>query len=140
MATTNFRATVNATGDKLHAQDKSALASALRPFASQDVVVTVEAFDPATNPIRRYYFGAVVESVRRHLNQNREIPLSNQQTHKILKAAFLPEVLGVDVHTELGDAELSTKGISVEKFLDYIESICAHSASEWGEEIPRPGE
>lgn len=137
---TNFRATVNATGDKLHAQDKSAMLAALGKFASQEVVVTVEAHDPATNPIRRFYFGVVVESVRRHLNKDREVPLSNPQVHKILKAAFLPDILGVDVHTELGDAELSTKGISVDKFLDYIESICAHSAAEWGEEIERPGE
>lgn len=137
---TNFRATVNATGDKLHASDKSAMLAALGKFASQEVVVTIEAHDPATNPMRRYYFGVVVESVRRHLNQGRELPLSNQQTHKLLKGAFLPEILGVDVHTELGDAELSTKGMSVDKFLDYIESICAHSASEWGEEIARPGE
>jgi hypothetical protein len=140
MSATNFRATVNATGDKLHASDKSAMLAALGKFASQEVVVTVEEFNPATNPMRRYYFGVVVESVRRHLNKSREIPLSNKQTHKILKGAFLPEILGVDVATELGDAELSTKGMSVDKFLDYIESICAHSASEWGEAIERPGE
>lgn len=140
MSATNFRAVVNPTGDKLHARDKEAMLAAFRKFASKEVLVTLEEFDPATNPMRRYYFGAVVESVRRHLNQNREIPLSNKQTHKILKGAFLPEILGIDPSTELGDAELSTKGLSVDKFLDYIESICAHSAAEWGEEIERPGE
>lgn len=135
MPTTNFRATVNATGDKLHAQDKSALHSALAPHASQEVVVTVDTYDPATRGLRRYYFAAVVEAVRNHLSQGRELPLSKDQTHELLKKAFL----GIE-QTALGEVAKSTKGMNQVELWDYIESICSHAASEWGVQIPLPNE
>jgi hypothetical protein len=133
MSATNFHGTVNATGDKIHTANKLAMHEALRKFANQEVIVTIEAFSPITRGFRGYYHKVVVECVRVHLSTGREIPLSKDQTHHILKGAFI----GIE-DTPLGPAPKSTKGMSTDQFVDYVMAIRAHAASEWGLDIPDP--
>lgn len=141
---TNFRAVVNPTGDRLHAPDKGAMMEALKPFASQEVVLSVELHDPATRGLRGYYFKVVVGEFRRFLNARRAkenpdlLPLSKDQVHEMMTQAFLGVVvedLGGGKRGMTGD---STVGMTQEALWNYIEECCSHAASEWGLEIPLP--
>lgn len=136
MPATNFRAIVNATGDKLHASDKNAMFAALREFASQDVVVTVERFrEKRSNGQNAYYWAVVVPFVRRFWSKEWDIDLTEKQTHETLKKVFI----GV-IDTPMGPITRSSATLNVEQFVDYVESICSYFASEKGEYIPQPGE
>ncbi len=141
---TNFLAIVNETGDRLHVPDKAAMQTALKSFASQEVLVSVEPYDPASKGLRGYYFKVVVGEFRRYLNEQRArenpdlLPLSKDQVHEMMTQAFLgiEQVdFGGGKSTSTGK---STKGIDHVKLWDYIEECCSHAAMEWNLEIPLP--
>lgn len=88
-----------------------------------------------TTQQNRWYWGMVVPLVADYLSQGREVPLSNDQAHYVLKSAFL----GVE-ETPLGTVPKSTRRLSVEEFSLYCDKIVSHAAAEWGMNIPAPGE
>ncbi len=130
---TDFLATVNADGNKLNVQNKAALEKALKPFASQEVLISVEEYDPAAKGLRGYLFKVVVEAYRNKLSEGRELPLSKDQAWDVIKRAFV----GVE-HTPLGETPKTTKGWNQEKLWGLAEELCAYAAQEWGLAIPPP--
>ncbi len=138
MAGTNFRATVNATGDKLHAPDKAAMLAALAKWASQSVIVTIETADPVARGWRAYYFKVVVEAIRNKWTEDRGVPYSKGQVHEILKRHFI----GV-VPDPMDPYQTVAKGTSDddftnEKMIEFIEEVCAYAAQELHLNIPPP--
>jgi len=105
-------------------------------WTGRDVVVTVEpAFPRRSNDQNRWYRGVIVPAVAGELSKGRDLPLSNDQAHHVLKAAFL----GVE-QTALGPAPRRSRTLTTAEFADYCERIRAHAASEWGLNIPSPNE
>ena len=82
-----------------------------------------------------WYWSIIVPTVASVLSRTRDVPLSNDQTHYVLKSAFI----GVD-ETPLGPVPKSSAKLSTKEFSDYCDRIVAHAASEWGFPIPQPGE
>lgn len=130
---TDFVATVNADGSRLHVPNKAALAKALAPFASQEVLISVEPYDPASKGMRGYLFKVVVEAYRNKLSEGRELPLSKDQTWDVIKRAFV----GVE-QTALGETPKTTVGWTHEKIWSLCEELCAYAAQEWQLVIPPP--
>lgn len=121
---------------KLVLDDPVRWTGALARLAGQRVFLTVERERiQRTTQQNRWYWGMVVPLVADFLSQGRELPLSNDQAHYVLKSAFL----GVD-ETPLGPVPKSTRKLSVEEFSTYCEKIVSHAAAEWGLNIPAPGE
>jgi hypothetical protein len=135
MHATNFRAIVNATGDRMHASDKDGMVSAMRPYASQEVIVSLESANPVTRGWRGYYFKVVVEAIRNKWTEQRGVPYSKDQVHHILKKHFI----GV-VDSPLGDIPKGTSDpdFTNDKFIDFIERVCAYAAEELDLPIPPP--
>jgi hypothetical protein len=131
-----FRADVNAEASVLHVRDKSALHEALAPFASQEVIVTVETADPITRGWRGYYYKVVVEAIRNKWTEQRGIPYSKDQVHDLLKRHFIGVVdgpVGGTVAKGTSDVDFNK-----DKFIEFVEEVCAYAAQELELIIPPP--
>jgi hypothetical protein len=82
-----------------------------------------------------WYWSIIVPTVASVLSRTRDVPLSNDQAHYVLKSAFI----GLD-ETPLGPVPKSSAALSTKEFAEYCDRIVAHAASEWGFPIPQPGE
>lgn len=82
-----------------------------------------------------WYWSIIVPTCASVLSRTRDVPLSNDQTHYVLKSAFI----GTE-QTPLGPIPKSSARLSTKEFAEYCDRIVAHAASEWGFPIPAPGE
>jgi hypothetical protein len=111
-------------------------AARLRKWKGRRVLVEVTRYvKRRTNNQLAWYWVAVVPAVADHLSRGRVLPLSKDQAHYVLKAAFIGQE-----ETPLGPAPISTGTLSAAQFSEYVERIRAHAASEWGLNIPSPDE
>lgn len=111
-------------------------ASALARHAGKRIVVTLQReVLRRTNQQSRWYWSVIVPMVADYLSRNRDLPYSKDQAHYVLKSAFI----GVD-DTPLGPVPRSSAALSIEDFSLYCDKIVSHAASEWGMNIPAPGE
>lgn len=131
-----FRGRVDGAGTfRLERGQAEAYRALFVSFAGKDVEVTVEpAGDPHTTSARRFYFGCVIPPVREYLSRGRVLPLTKDSVHFVLKSAFI----GTE-DTPLGPVPKSTKGMPLEKFLDFVTAVQAHFA-QLGVEFPEVGE
>jgi hypothetical protein len=121
---------------KLLLDDPVRWASTLARHAGKRLLVTLESERlQRTTQQNRWYWAMVVPLVAGYLSKGREVPLSNDQAHYVLKSAFI----GV-VETPLGPAPKSSRKLSIEEFSLYCDKIVSHAAAEWGMNIPAPGE
>lgn len=118
------------------ADDTSRWKEAKRRYFGRRVTVRIEP-EKQTRSHRQnaWYWGVIVPAVAEHLSIDRVLPLSADQCHEVLKAAFI----GVE-ETELGTVPKSSAALTTEEFSTFCELVRAHAASEWGMQIPNPGE
>lgn len=130
-----FRAVVNEKG-QLTPKEVGRWAGYLARLRGKHVEVTVrpERKRRSLNQ-NSWYWVAIVPAVQEFLSEGRAFPLSEDQTHTILKSAFI----GVE-DTALGPVACESKTLTTEQFSTYCEQIRAHAASEWGLLIPGPDE
>lgn len=83
----------------------------------------------------RYYWSCVVPVVAEVLSIGRDLPLSRDQVHELLKKAFI----GIE-QTPIGEVAKSSAALSTDEFSAYVEAIQAHFGSEMGVAFPHPGE
>ena len=113
---------------------REAFWSQVRAMEGQRVLVTVDLARPTrSNQQNRYYFGVVIPAIGQYLSRGRDLPLSPEQVHYVLKSAFL----GIE-ETPIGPVPKRSRDLSTEAFSAYCDAIVAHAASEWGLEIPHP--
>lgn len=130
-----FAAKVTPDGRLVFA-DEPAWRFTLARWKDRTLAVVLEVLRPTrSNRQNRWYRGVIVPAVAGHLSKGRELPLSNDQAHYVLKGAFIGMV-----ETELIPCPISTTTLSTVQFSDYCERIRAHAASEWGLNIPSPDE
>jgi hypothetical protein len=135
MSELHFSGEVNAQG-KLLLDDRPAFVQAVADLAGQRVVMTLERWvKRRSGQQNRWYWGVIVPAVGSVLSRTRDVPLSKDQVHYVLAAAFL----GCDV-TQLGPVPSETHVLDTAQFSTYCEAIRAHAASEWGLNIPAPNE
>lgn len=75
----------------------------------------------------RRYWGLIVPIAADIFSINRDVPISNDQAHEILKQAFL----GTE-DTPLGKVGKSTRGLSTAEFAEYTQKIEAWFTSTYG--------
>lgn len=135
----DFRARIDADG-KIHPQGALAVRRRLAKWAERWVYVTVS-LEPKRRSLNQnaWYWVAIVPAVTACLNELRAKdglgPISNDQGHEVMKAAFI----GME-ETALGTTPISSATLSTVQFSDYCETIRAHAASEWKVKIPGPEE
>jgi hypothetical protein len=88
-----------------------------------------------TSQQNRYYHSCIVPIVQEVLSVGRDLPLSRDQTHELLKQAFL----GFE-DTKLGRVGKSTRELDTKQFTKYCDDIQSHFVTEFGIAFPRPGE
>lgn len=126
-------ANVDSAG-RLRLVDPQRWRAALAPNAGRRVVVTVERHhERRSNKQNSWYWSCIVPAVAGHLSKGRELPLSDDQAHYVLKSAFI----GLE-ETPLGSVPKSSAALSTAEFSAFCERIVAHAASEWGLPIPTP--
>lgn len=114
--------------------DPSRWKEILRAHKGERVQLTLEKQRQArSDPQNRHYFGVIVPVVREILSKGRDLPLSKDQTHWLLKSAFL----GCE-ETPLGLVPKSTARLSVSAFAEYTEKIEAHFRAEYGAVFEEP--
>jgi hypothetical protein len=128
-----FRAWVSETGKAVWHKPEE-LAAKLKDYIGKEIVVTIERWhQKRSDRQNRWYWSCVVPAVADYLSQGREFPISNDDTHFLLKRAFL----GAE-ETALGLLPKSTTQLDIVEFTEYVEAIRAHAASEWGLSISDP--
>lgn len=78
-----------------------------------------------TNPQLRRYFKCIVPVVAAVLSVGRALPLSKEQTHRLLCGAFI----GYE-STPLGDVPIESKTLTPAQFAAYCDAIEAHFRAE----------
>lgn len=108
----------------------------LARWAGKKVTVTVQPYRKIRSLSQNaWYWGVIVPMVAQQLSQGRTFELSEEQTHYILRSAFL----GL-LETPLGPVPESSTGLTTAEFSEYCEKIIAHAATEWALRIPTPDE
>lgn len=120
----------------LHWRDAGRFAGFLARLRGRDVEVTVRP-ERKRRSLKQnaWYWAAIVPAVQQYLSEGRTFPLTEEQTHYLLKFAFI----GTE-ETPLGPVPISTTTLDVEQYSTFCERIRAHAASEWGLPIPGPEE
>ena len=132
----------------------ASLANALRPFAGQDVIVSIRPkVKKRTNPQNAYYHGVVVKMVREALLKQPTIDkdvLTPDNVHRILKhACDVSHLIAIRRYDGSPDErwpvfqcaiEGRTKTMTTKQFQDYIEKCQEWSARILGIIIPDPVE
>lgn len=83
----------------------------------------------------RRYWSIVVPIAAEVLNQGRDIPLSKDQVHEVLKYAFIGHE-----DTPLGPVPKSSKVLTTEKYAEFCQEVEAWLVLTWGVVIPERGE
>jgi hypothetical protein len=99
--------------------DAAALAIALREFEGKRVVVEIER-EKSIRSIKQNsrYWGLIVPLAGDYLSKTRDVPLSRDQTHYVLKSAFL----GCE-ETELGLIPMDSRTLTTAQFAAYCEKV-----------------
>ena len=85
----------------------------------------------------RYYFGVVLKTIADHMGQ-KNLDITGDDLHEVLKGRFNPKVVMVDGQAvEIGE---TTKKMSQDKFVEYIEVIRDWSSDRLNCYIPLPTE
>jgi len=123
-------------GGKFHPDDKGRWHAWAAYFDKRRVVVTLEAEHKRhSDKQRAWYRAEIVPAYAARLSVGRELPLSNDQAHIVMCAAFL----GLE-DTPLGPVAKSTRDLDTAQMSTYCEKLVAHAATEWGMHIRTPEE
>jgi hypothetical protein len=111
--------------------DPASLAIALREFDGKRVTLEIQAEKPLrTLQANRRYWGVIVPLAGDLLGKTRDVPLSKDQVHYVLVAAFA----GCD-ETPLGLVPLRTSTMTTAQFAAYCEAVTVWLA-EHGYRVP----
>jgi len=131
--TTRLQYEATVSGGKLQPSKLSELRvqTWLAAWQGRAVLVTIEP-ERKRRSLRanRRYFGCIVPWAAEILSVSRDVPISSDQAHYVLKSAFL----GVE-ETPLGPVPKRTKDLTSAEFSQYCERITAHFAAE-GYQLP----
>lgn len=106
--------------------------SGLEAFEGKRVVVSVELEKGRrSNAANARYWGVIVPVCASILSQGRELPLSPDQTHWLLKSAFLG-----CYETPLGLVPKESHTLDTHAFFDFTSAVEAHFRSEYGATFP----
>ena len=115
---------VQAYSHGMTVSDAAKVSALVQSFAPRRVEISIAIkHGQRTDPQNRRYWGSILPAVRENLSLGRELPLSKEQTHYVLKSAFI----GVD-ETPLGPVPKSSRTLSVEKFKEFCDAVEAHFA------------
>jgi len=110
---------------RVYPDDSGALRANLQGWEGKRVSVEVEReYKRRTTQQNRRYWSVIVPCVAELLTKTRDLPISSDQAHYLLKAAFLGQV-----ETDLGPVPKSTRNLSTAEFAEYCDRIEAHFAS-----------
>lgn len=102
--------------------------SLVRAHKGKLIVLSLElSRNKRSSQANRRYFGVVVPVCAQILSRGRALPLSKEQTHWLLKSAFLGSE-----ETPLGLVPKDSHTLSTEEFSEYTERIEAHFRAEFG--------
>ena len=108
----------------------------LKSLAGQRVEITYRHVrDVRSLAQNRRYWSMIVPCVAEVLSAGREIPLSRDQAHEVLKYAFIGHE-----DTPLGPLAKSSKELTVPEFIEYCDRIEGWLATDWKVVIPERGE
>lgn len=95
-------------------------------FSGQRVTVTVEKERKIrTDRQNRWYWSCLNVVAKEILNIGRDVPLSKDQTHEVLKAAFIGQE-----ETELGPVPISSASLDTAQFATFCEKVSAWLAEK----------
>jgi hypothetical protein len=99
--------------------DPAAWAIAMREYDGKRVTVEIEP-EKSIRSLRQNarYWSLIIPLASDYLSKTRDMPLSKEQTHYVLKSAFL----GCE-ETELGLAPMDSRTLSTAQFAQYCEKI-----------------
>lgn len=107
----------------------------MQEFAGKAVVLDVD--EPKKiRTVRQNarYFGLIVPLAGHLLSKTRDMPLSKDQVHWLLKSAFL----GCD-ETPIGLVPMESKTLSTKQFVEYCDKVCLW-LGENGYSVPEDGQ
>lgn len=108
-----------------------------------EVEVSVRAIGKLrSNPINRYYWGVVVDSIVNFLNASGQMDavVDRDWVHDMLKKKFLGEERFMMPNSEVITKLKDSKSLTNAEFCDYLEQIWAWCASVFDLYIPEPNE
>lgn len=104
----------------------------LEAFEGKRVSVSIEAEKGRrSNAANRRYWSVIIPTCASILSQNRELPLSPDQTHWLLKSAFLG-----CYETPLGLVPKESHTLDTHAFFEFTSAVEAHFRSEFGAVFP----
>ena len=111
--------------------DPVSWAIAMREYADKRVTVEIEQ-EKSIRSVRQNsrYWGLIVPLAGDYLSKTRDVPLSKEQTHYVLKSAFL----GCE-ETELGLAPMDSRTLTTAQFAQFCEKVTLWLA-EHGYSLP----
>jgi hypothetical protein len=120
---------------KLIITPQSSLAIVLRQCEGKRVVIDIEPERPVrTVRANSRYWSLLVPLAGDLLSKTRDVPLSKNQVHFVLKAAFLDVI-----ETPLGMVPVDSHNLNTKEFSEYCERIQVWLADN-GYSVPEPGE
>jgi hypothetical protein len=137
MPKVEFEATIGAHGELVPVGALATRATVrLQAYKGRQALVTVEPERKRRSLAQNArYWGCIVPFAAEVLSVTRDVPLSKDQAHHVLKAAFI----GVE-ETALGPVPKSTRDLSTAEFAEYCAKVEGHFASlgqylpqEWSE-------
>jgi hypothetical protein len=125
---------------ELNIQGSKRFKADIRAAKNQDIKITIETRGKRSSQANRYYFGVVVDEIRREF-KNRGIMATPEEVHEALKLKFNPVRVadkdGGEVLLEIGG---STTAMSKGEFGEYLERIIQWCAESLEIVIPEAGE
>jgi hypothetical protein len=110
----------------------------LRAFSDCDVVIIIKRRGKRSSPQNRYYWGVVVDEVRRELKR-RGHRYTPEEVHEALKLKFNPDYVRGEGGEVLMEMPGTTTIMNKEEFGGYLDRIIEWSAKSLEIAIPLPG-
>jgi hypothetical protein len=130
-----FAAKVSQTGE-LQIAEPLVWRAYLARLRGQVVYVVLEKLrQTRTAQQNRRYWGMLVPLASEILSLPLDLPLSNEQTHEVLKGAFIGHL-----DTALGKAPKSSRSLNIEEYMAYCNRIEQWLLHDHGVVVPSAGE
>tara|TARA_R100000742_G_C4277696_1_gene99794 strand:+ start:734 stop:1210 length:477 start_codon:yes stop_codon:yes gene_type:complete len=122
----------------------------LKSFHEKDVEISIKKTNSRSNPQNRYYWGVIVHMIKERfeeLGYTRTIadeaaaeytPLTRDDVHLFLRNEFLLEDLISGDGEIIGKITISTKELSTDEFVKYLDNVRNWAADALEIQIPDP--
>jgi hypothetical protein len=123
---------------KLTISNRRRLEADLQTFPDSDVVVIIKRRGKRSSPQNRYYWGVVIDSIRREFKRRGTIT-EPETIHEALKAKFNPEKLANKDGEPILEIGGSTTAMNKAEFAEYLERVIMWCNESLEIDIPEAG-